>query len=123
MMTVKLGERSPRVVLIQILLNRSAAAAPLTVDGKFGPKTLAVVKAFQRQPGSGLTPSGTVDPATWKRLPRGANMEVVDVVDVGDPGIGGAAVNAFEAAGGDPVQLGLMCNGVGQMVTSAGGRA
>jgi putative peptidoglycan binding protein len=123
MMIVKLGERGPRVVLVQILLNRADSAPPLTVDGKFGPKTLDAVTAFQRRPGLGLTASGVVDPATWKRLPRGSNMEVVDVVDVGDPNIGGKTVQAFQAAGGDSIELGLMCNGVGQMITSASGSA
>lgn len=123
MMTVKLGEHSPRVVLIQILLNRAGASPLLKVDGRFGPKTHNAVVRFQRTPGFGLRVSGTVDPATWRRLPRGNNTQIIDVVDVGDPDIGGAAVRDFQAAGGDPIELGLMCNGVGQMVTTVSGRA
>ena len=41
MILVRPGERSPRVALIQILLNR--AGNRLRVDGMFGPKTRAAV--------------------------------------------------------------------------------
>lgn len=122
MMTVKLGEHSPRVVLIQILLNRAGATPLLEVDGRYGHKTQSALIAFQRR-NPGLRPSGNVDSATWLKLPRGKSMNVVDVVDVGDPNVGGAAVKDLTAAGGRPIELGLMCNGVGQMVTSASGRA
>lgn len=123
MMNVRLGERNPRVVLIQILLNRAGASPMLKVDGQFGPKTKTALIEFQRTPPSGMNPLGAVDPPTWLRLPRGNNMQVVDVVDVGDPHIGDSAVKDFRAAGGNPIELGLMCNGVGQMVSSASGLA
>lgn len=38
----------------------------ITVDGKFGPHTLAVVKEFQRR--KGLVPDGIVGPLTWRRI-------------------------------------------------------
>jgi hypothetical protein len=59
-----------------------------------------------------------VNPSTWSQLPLGKNMKVVDVVDVGDPKVGNAAVKDFRGAGGEPIQIGLMCGGVEQMVTS-----
>lgn len=38
----------------------------LSVDGSFGPRTLAAVKAFQKE--KGLPVTGVVDAATWKAL-------------------------------------------------------
>jgi hypothetical protein len=114
MILVRPGERGPRVALIQILLNR--AGNTLRVDGIYGPKTRAAVDAFQS--GKGITGAkGVVGPDTWQKLPRGDNTAVVDVVDVGDPGVGGGAVRELTKAGGDPIQLGLMCGGVEQMVS------
>jgi hypothetical protein len=118
MITAGVGERSPRVVLIQILLNRAGTDPQLTVDGRFGAKTRAAVIAFQRSV-HGLHTSGHIDPITWHKLPRGKDMNVLDVVDVGDPKIGGLARHELTHAGGHPIELAKMCNGVGQMVGSA----
>ena len=40
--------------------------APLAMDGIFGAKTLAAVRAFQRS--RGLQVDGVVGPLTWGRL-------------------------------------------------------
>src|SRR6202043_1282154 len=42
------------------------AGDPIVVDGGFGPKALAAVKAFQVQ--HGLTPDGIIGSATWSAL-------------------------------------------------------
>ena len=114
MIVVRPGERSPRVALIQILLNR--AGNTLRVDGRFGPKTRAAVVAFQTS--HHLSPDSVVGPETWRHLPLGDNTKVADVVDIGDPGVGGSAVAQLRSAGGTPIELGLMCAGVEQMVGS-----
>jgi N-acetylmuramoyl-L-alanine amidase len=57
---VKLGSTGQAVKDIQ------AALGGLVVDGVFGDKTLAKVKAFQKS--KGLTVDGIVGPATWKAL-------------------------------------------------------
>lgn len=119
MMLVRYGERSPRVVLIQILLNR--AGNTLTVDGVFGPRTRAAVVEFQTA--HRIKPDGKVGPDTWRELPRGNNTKVVDVVDFGDPEVGGDAISELRRAGGNPIALGLMCAGVEQMVSSVIGQA
>jgi hypothetical protein len=112
MILVAPNERGPRVALIQILLNR--AGNTLQVDGIFGPKTRAAVVDFQRS--QGVSPDAVVRPDTWWKFPLGDNTNVVDVVDIADPGVGGGAVAQQRKAGGDPIQLGLLCNGVEQMV-------
>lgn len=58
------ASNSKAVEDVQRLLN--ARGRDLEVDGDFGPKTLAAVKAFQEQ--HGLDPSGVVDLRTWAAL-------------------------------------------------------
>jgi peptidoglycan hydrolase-like protein with peptidoglycan-binding domain len=109
------GQQSPRVALIQILLNR--AGNTLTVDGCFGRLTRAAVVGFQSS--HGIAPANAiVGPKTWEKFPLGENTKIVDVVDVGDPNVGDNAVAELRKAGGDPIRLGLMCAGVEQMVTN-----
>jgi murein endopeptidase len=64
------GATGPAVRELQTRLNLWLAAVgkpPITVDGDFGPRTEAVVKAFQG--GMGLVVDGIVGPVTWERLP------------------------------------------------------
>ena len=67
------GSTGPYVVIIQTSLNRIAQNYPAipkipAVDGIFGPKTEASVRAFQSI--FGLSSDGIVGPATWYRLVR-----------------------------------------------------
>ena len=67
------GSTGPNVVTLQVALNRIAQNYPAipkiaSVDGIFGSRTEATVKAFQRI--FGLTPDGIVGPATWYRIVR-----------------------------------------------------
>jgi peptidoglycan hydrolase-like protein with peptidoglycan-binding domain len=48
------------------LVNQVQAKVGVDADGKFGPKTEAAVRAFQRA--HGLVPDGIVGPATWAAL-------------------------------------------------------
>lgn len=54
----------PDVKTVQTALNRHGAE--LTIDGRFGPRTAAEVKAFQKA--HGLDQDGIVGPATRKKL-------------------------------------------------------
>lgn len=67
------GSSGPNVVVIQTELNRIAQNYPAipkvpTVDGIFGSRTEASVRAFQEI--FDLTPDGIVGPATWYALVR-----------------------------------------------------
>jgi peptidoglycan hydrolase-like protein with peptidoglycan-binding domain len=60
------GETGKRVSDLQERLNAGGFKPPLKVDGIFGPKTLAAVKAFQRS--HGLKVDGLVGPLTTAAL-------------------------------------------------------
>lgn len=62
--TILRGDVGPEVRRAQTLLNAKGAA--LQVDGVFGPKTEAAVRAFQKQ--KGLAVDGIVGPKTWTAL-------------------------------------------------------
>ena len=62
--TLSEGATGPAVTTLQTRLN--VWGANLTVDGDFGPATLAAVKAFQTQ--HNLTVDGVVGPQTWAAL-------------------------------------------------------
>lgn len=65
--TLRLGSSGDSVKTLQGLLCDKNGAG-LTVDGVFGQKTQAAVRAFQRK--MGLTVDGIVGPKTWERLLR-----------------------------------------------------
>lgn len=52
------------------IMSPNSTLTPIVVNGVFGPETTAAVKSFQRQFGRlfGLTPTGTVDKATWDAI-------------------------------------------------------
>jgi hypothetical protein len=63
--TLKLGAKGAWVRTLQERL-RAAGHDDLTVDGGFGPRTLAAVRAYQID--AGLLPDGVVGPKTWLAL-------------------------------------------------------
>jgi peptidoglycan hydrolase-like protein with peptidoglycan-binding domain len=67
------GSSGPDVVVLQTALNRIAQSYPAipkipAIDGIYGVRTEATVKAFQRI--FGLTPDGIVGPGTWYSVVR-----------------------------------------------------
>ena len=66
--TLRQGAKGSAVTLLQQRL-KAAGFNPGTIDGQFGPKTLAAVKAFQRA--RGLVQDGIVGPKTWAQLNAG----------------------------------------------------
>lgn len=70
---LRIGSTGPNVVVIQSAINRIAQNYPAipkipAVDGIFGSRTEASVRAFQEI--FGLTADGIVGPATWYRIVR-----------------------------------------------------
>lgn len=70
---LRVGSSGPNVVVVQVALNRIAQNYPAipkiaSVDGVFGSRTEASVRAFQRI--FGLTPDGIVGPGTWYEIVR-----------------------------------------------------
>jgi hypothetical protein len=80
MILIQSGDRGPRVVLAQILLNRHGAKPKLRVDGVWGDKTQTAVEAFRKA--SNLEPGGPIDADAWKPLIAGQSLKLVDSVDV-----------------------------------------
>jgi len=117
MFTLNYLEHSPRVTLLQLLLKDEY---PLTIDGIFGPKTQAALKAFQAS--RSKVPTGIANPETWQDLLAGTGLAVVSSVDLGDPRLGDDA-QLLREAGDDPIEIGGMCNGLGQLVSSVSARA
>jgi peptidoglycan hydrolase-like protein with peptidoglycan-binding domain len=66
--TLRKGDKSPDgwVEFLQNLLSTHLTGQTVTVDGTFGPKTEAAVKAFQKQ--AGIQVDGTVGNQTWAAL-------------------------------------------------------
>ena len=70
---LRVGSTGPNVVTLQAALNRISQSYPAipkipVVDGIFGSRTEASVRAFQQI--FGLTPDGIVGPATWYAVVR-----------------------------------------------------
>jgi hypothetical protein len=66
---VKVGDQGAPVSRVQGLLRAATPGSTddtLEIDGKFGPRTLAAVKAFQT--GASLPGNGVVDAPTWRKL-------------------------------------------------------
>jgi hypothetical protein len=106
------GDFLPMVGVLQHLLNRTGAS--LVPDGVFGRRTLAAVRAFQTP--RGLLPDGVVGEKTWARLTRGLNLPILDSVDITDPTFLSEDAAYVRRAGGDPLLIGGMCNGVEQTI-------
>lgn len=66
--TLKKGATGPVVRRLQKLLAKHGAN--VAVDGNFGQRTAASVRAFQKR--NGLVADGTVGPKTWKKLGKAA---------------------------------------------------
>jgi len=115
MIHLKYGHIGPKVVSLQILLNRHTPTIALNVDGMFGPKTKSGVIAFQRH--YKLSTDAVVGKKTWGKLRQLSGLETVDMVDMTSNDLGGAVAD-IKSAGGNPIIMRGMSNGVGQAMVS-----
>lgn len=111
---LRYGDTLPAVGVLQKLLNGTGAS--LVADGIFGAKTKAAVERFQRP--RRLVVDGIVGKNTWPRLAvvGGAVVKIIDCVDVFDPDLFRLEVRDIRNAGGNPITIGGMSNGVEQAV-------
>ena len=86
--TLSIGSTGPDVRRLQVLFVMMKEMNYSDIDGKFGPKTLELVKSFQQ--GSNLTPDGVVGPLTWTKLLADPNTPRLA------PGATGSAVSGLQ---------------------------
>ncbi|MBL8799227.1 MAG: peptidoglycan-binding protein [Planctomycetia bacterium] len=118
---MRAGDRYPAVGVLQKLLNRSGES--LVVDGDFGSKTREAVKRFQR--GHGLKADGIVGKDTFPQLIEGYagedELHIVDCIDVFDENFWTDGQQwedqDIRGAGGRPILLGGMSNGIEQAIS------
>ena len=113
MLDVRFGDHGPRVVLLQVLLNRRGAG--LVVDGAFGRLTRQAVIDAGRRLGSG--PSAVAGPDFWIALFDEQRLCAVDAFDMGEERFQ-TGVSIVRSAGSRVVETGAMCNGVEVVVHS-----
>ena len=107
------GDRIPAVGVLQKLLNRTGER--LTADGIYGNNTKTAVRRFQRARRMGS--DGIVGQNTWPRVSANERLPIVDCIDVFDPALFNLEARDVRRAGGTPILIGGMSNGVEQAVS------
>jgi hypothetical protein len=119
----KEGDRNPRVVALQILLNRhKPRGIVLAVDGVYGTKTSGGITAYRETAMASSGPGDTADSTLWQHLLRPAKLHVVDAVDISDPAVIEHVVPVL-SEWGTPIEMGPMSNGVVQVMVEIRARA
>jgi hypothetical protein len=107
-------DRLPTVALVQAMLNQERTRRELSVDGIFGPRTEKAIQQFQKR--RGLGKRKIVDRTVWEALTQSAGFNILDSVDITETNSEYYFAGGLRKAGGRPLLVGHMCNGVGQMV-------
>lgn len=110
MILQKWGTVLPSVTTTQILLRRHHPNAEIAADGWYGNKTTSAVYAFQKH--HGLGKDGIVGRFTWTKLGDVSKLQTIDVVDGTDPALIALEATDIRTAGGDPIVMSGMSNGV-----------
>lgn len=115
MLIVKRNDSGPRVVALQILLNRRLGRT-LVTDGVYGQLTADAVTRFRNDVMKASGSGDVTDGSFWQELIRGAGLQVTDAVDVTDPMLLDVVVPELGRFG-RPIETGAMANGVIQVMT------
>lgn len=115
MLIVKRNESGPRVLALQILLNRRFGKT-LVTDGIYGQLTADAVTRFRNDVMKTSGSGDLADGPFWLELIRNSGVQVADAVDVTDPMVLDAVVPELGQFG-RPVETGAMTNGVVQVMT------
>lgn len=101
MILIRKGDRGPRVVLMQLLLNRKGASPKVGVDGIYGPKTQEAVEDFREVAKKGR--EGMMDGEVWHQLITGTGLRLVDSVDMAPDSGNQGDFDELTQAGGTPI--------------------
>jgi hypothetical protein len=104
------GDVLPSVTTSQILLRRHRPQAGIKADGHFGPRTKGAVENFQSF--HHLTRDGIIGNASWNQFMTASGFQTIDVVDGTDPSLVTLEAADVRAAGGDPIVVFGMSNGI-----------
>ncbi|MBL8834632.1 MAG: DUF4347 domain-containing protein [Alphaproteobacteria bacterium] len=115
MLIVKRNESGPRIIALQILLNRRFGKI-LVTDGIYGQNTSDAVARFRNEVMKTSGSGDLADGPLWLELIRNAGLQAADAVDVTDPVVLDAVVPELGQFG-RPIQTGAMTNGVIQVMT------
>lgn len=99
--TLQQGSTGADVSKVQSMLSSYG----LTVDGQFGPKTLAAVKAFQAS--KGLVADGIVGPKTWQALSGTTTSPISPIIE----GIITPTEGQIDEVTGEPIEQPLISTG------------
>lgn len=106
------GTVLPSVTTLQILLRRHSPHSLNKTDGHFGPKTKKAVEDFQVFHAPSLVKDGIVGRFTWTKLMGVSRLQTIDVVDGDDPSLVNLEAADIRNAGGNPIVVYGMSNGV-----------
>lgn len=108
------GDVLPSVTTSQILLRRHRPQTIIKSDGHFGPRTKGAVENFQSFHHLGR--DGIIGNNTWNQFMTVSGFQTIDVVDGTDPSLVNLEASDIRQAGGDPIVVFGMSNGI-QFVT------
>jgi len=121
MILLKNGMVLPVVTTLQIWMRIHRPQTIIKADGQFGPKTKQAVKNFQDF--HHLANDGVVGKNSWHKLTDVTGFQTIDVVDGTDSSLVALEANDIRAAGGDPIVVFGMSNGVDFVMSQIAARA
>jgi hypothetical protein len=116
---VRKGQVLPRVTTIQVLMRRHQPQSLITCDGDFGSKTHAAVQKFQKH--HKISDDGVVGNETWGKLEKASGLTIIDVVD--NTEFTEVEAGDIRKAGGNPIEVFGMSNGIAVVMSMISGRA